>query len=59
MGDRETGPGSAMSDLYPSLKPLKVEKPKRDAKKVWHPPGSVPQSTYERKQFEAAFKKSR
>jgi len=48
-----------MSDLYPSLKPLKVEKPKRDAKKVWHPPGSVPQSTYERKQFEAAFKKSR
>ena len=44
-------------DVYPSLKPLKVEKPKQDKQKVWHLPGTVTQSGYERKRFEQAFKK--
>jgi hypothetical protein len=48
-----------MSELYPSLKPLKVEKPKRDEQKAWHPKGCVTVKSYERKLLEQAFKKGK
>ena len=44
-------------ELYPSVKPLKVEKPNRDKQKAWHPKGMVRQDEYERKKFQEAFKK--
>ena len=46
-----------MSDLYPSLKPLKVGKPKADQQQAWVPKGSVTVSSYERRKFQTAFKK--
>lgn len=46
-----------MSELYPSLKPLKQEKPKRDVEKRWVLPGTVTQASYERKKFQEAFKR--
>ena len=46
-----------MSALYPSLKPLKVAKPKRDQQRTKHPPGSVPVASYERRKFQEAFTK--
>jgi len=44
-------------DLYPALKPLKVEKPKADKQRAQVIPGAMTQATYERKQFQQLFKK--
>ena len=44
-------------ELYPSVKPLKMEKPSRDKRKAWTPKGMVSQTDYERKKFQEAFKK--
>ena len=44
-------------ELYPSVKPFKIEKSSRDKKKSWTPKGMVRQDAYEQKKFQEAFKK--
>ena len=42
-----------------SLKPLENEEPDRDKQKRWTPPGTVTQTSYNRKKFKALFKKEK